>query len=359
MASATACVAAAGLIVVEADVVQGDDRHDRLVGVVHDVAAAATRGRAGHEQAAAQPGPATTAAGTLASDRRGILDRQILDGDDARIDEQSPMGIVVAVERRAGAVDGQRVGGGEVDGGEVGPFGERRAWGERDGVVRAAPAGRLRRDVDLLDDVAEIARGGHAGEARRHRRERHVLVARAARVADRQGDPVDDDDRTLRQAREGATDRTAGLVADDGVDVARDRLESAKRADAKRGAVERDRPARLHDGLVVSACARGLAADLLHIGRARRQIEARDRDLAGAVPRREGAAEIDRDRAGRAGAAQRRPGLDFDRGFGDRAVDLQRSRRDRRGARIGVDPREDDSAGVAQSIADDEARGVA
>jgi hypothetical protein len=126
-------------------------------------------GGRGHEQAAAQAGPAAaakSAAAAGAAPGNRVLNRQVLDRDIAGIDEQAAVG-ALAVERRAVAIDGQRVAALQIDGEGGSGFIQRRVVGQRDDVVRAV-AGRG--EIDGLDVGAEVGRGLNVRIGRRHAR---------------------------------------------------------------------------------------------------------------------------------------------------------------------------------------------
>ena len=124
----------------------------------------ACRGVVRYEQAAAEAAAAPAAAEAAVSARAAlghrVLDRQILDRRPARVDEQPAVGLR-AVEKSALAVEGERVGAGEVDRGNVGAFRQGRAGFQRDAVMRAVAAVRLRGEIDRLDVGAEIGGGGN------------------------------------------------------------------------------------------------------------------------------------------------------------------------------------------------------
>ena len=143
---ARAARAADGRVAAEDHVVERDLRRGR-----------AARRVVRHEQPAPEPRPAPAAAAARAALGDRVLDRQILDRRRARIGEQAAVG-AGAVESRALAVDGQRVIPGEVDRGNVGAFRQRRAGLQRDDVMRAVSAVRLRGEIDRLDVGGKLAR---------------------------------------------------------------------------------------------------------------------------------------------------------------------------------------------------------
>jgi hypothetical protein len=151
--SALAALAADRRVVLEVDVVERDVAGGRIVGRV-----------VGDEQAATHPGAAAAAHPAGAAGRRGVGDRQVLDRDDARIDEQAalvvgnPGGLVLAVERRTVALDVEGHAGLQVDRLEFGGQLDVGAGGEIDFIVAAGFAGGLHQDlVEFVDRGDRLA----------------------------------------------------------------------------------------------------------------------------------------------------------------------------------------------------------
>jgi hypothetical protein len=99
-----------------------------------------------HEQAAPESCPSTATAGARSTLGDAVLDRQIPDRRRAGVSEQAPI-CAGAVENRALAVDGQRIRAGEVDRGNIRAFRKRRAFRERNRVLRVVAAVGLRGGV--------------------------------------------------------------------------------------------------------------------------------------------------------------------------------------------------------------------
>ena len=147
-------VAAAALrgVVAKHHIVQRDVGRHRLAGIA----------AAGHKQAAAEPSTAAGGAAAGAADCLHVLQRQVLDRDVARIDEETTLRAAAVEHRARGAGDRQRDAGVEID-----RF-QRRA--DADGAAG---------DVDLLS--------AGAGSGRVDRFDRRVQLGQSSDIIGRHG----------------------------------------------------------------------------------------------------------------------------------------------------------------------------